>query len=1363
MPRRFEVSFGSERSAPELQRGLDLGGATLSGKIDRIDLDPYSARGIVQDYKSGRKAPLGDRDRAGAAAADPALHARPARPRRDRAARRRLPAARRRAQAARAAAREAREDGVPGLRAERLPRRGRVLGAGRAARATRARGSPSGSAPATCATTRRAATCPSWCDLWPMCRVRRDAVRRETARAEPGAGGGDRRRAGACSSRPAPARARRRCSSSASSRAVCERGLDVDSILVITYTERAAGELRSAHPRAAARARPARPRARARRRVDLDDPRLLPAAAEGASVRRRARPALPRARRQPGARAPRRGVRRRRSTQFCAGDEPERLAAARDLRRRRPAADADERLRDAALGRARARARARRAAGPRRSGSAELRDAAGACSPTTSATEPRSAAAAQALELARGGDRRPERLLDLSGLRARGERAAELRGGARRRSSRRRSTSSRARDRELLQELLERLRRGVRRRRRTASRRSTSRISSSRARDLLRDDDDDPRARAAALPLDHGRRVPGHEPAPVRARSTCCRAGRRTRASSSSATSSSRSTASATRTSQVFRERRAQAAQRAAADAELPLAARGARRRQPPLRRRVRRRVPAARARRASSPTRSSGTPVELLVTDKATLRGHRACTGAAAEARHDRAARRASSSTPATPTPGEIVLLFAAGTDARVVRGGAARASACRPTARPGAATSASSRSSTCSPTCGCCTTATTTRRSLTVLASPFVGVSNDALVLIRRGAPSGGRSSAALERALPADARRARRAARCAAFRQRYERLVEALGAALARAPLRADRRRARLRPRRARAVGRPPPLREPAQARAARALVRGAARRRTSRASSASSPSRRRSARASCEAVAEEEGADAVRLLTIHAAKGLEFKVVVVADAGREQAPPSPDEILCLADGRFGFRVADPATGKRAGAFDYEAVKETRRGRGGGRAPAPLLRRDDARDRPADRLRRDRRAERGGRADADRLGARRGSTPAPSSTPPGTAPVELERGGARLVLRLDRFVPGVEDEPAAEIAEAEAGRGGPAAALRPRRRGRRRARRAGAAASSRPCPRRRCTACAGCPTARSRCSSAAPTATSPSAWSGMRPTRPCAALGRRRGLAATEVGDAVHRLLELVDLTRSAPRPTLELVRAWYPARHRRGAGADRGVRRAYCDSDARAARRRAPGRAGRAAVRVRARRRAAARPARRAPPRRAAGARPRLQDERARRGDARGDRRERLPAAAARLRARLLPRRGGGGRGRLPLPRAARTPSSRRRSAASRRAELEAELSAAIARIARRRVPADAERVRLRRAARRSTSSAPGRGSGALMAAQLRRRGAPARSAPKRERIGPIIERLAAEHADARDRAPLPHATSSCSSR
>ncbi|HEU0303944.1 MAG TPA: PD-(D/E)XK nuclease family protein [Gaiellaceae bacterium] len=56
VPRRFEVSFGTERSAPELKAGLDLGGFAVSGKIDRVDLDPLSARGIVQDYKSGKSA-----------------------------------------------------------------------------------------------------------------------------------------------------------------------------------------------------------------------------------------------------------------------------------------------------------------------------------------------------------------------------------------------------------------------------------------------------------------------------------------------------------------------------------------------------------------------------------------------------------------------------------------------------------------------------------------------------------------------------------------------------------------------------------------------------------------------------------------------------------------------------------------------------------------------------------------------------------------------------------------------------------------------------------------------------------------------------------------------------------------------------------------------------------------------------------------------------------------------------------------------------------------------------------------------------------------------------------------------------------
>jgi ATP-dependent helicase/DNAse subunit B len=56
VPRHLEILFGSDRAQPHLQRGLDLGELFVSGKIDRIDVDPFSARGIVQDYKSGRTA-----------------------------------------------------------------------------------------------------------------------------------------------------------------------------------------------------------------------------------------------------------------------------------------------------------------------------------------------------------------------------------------------------------------------------------------------------------------------------------------------------------------------------------------------------------------------------------------------------------------------------------------------------------------------------------------------------------------------------------------------------------------------------------------------------------------------------------------------------------------------------------------------------------------------------------------------------------------------------------------------------------------------------------------------------------------------------------------------------------------------------------------------------------------------------------------------------------------------------------------------------------------------------------------------------------------------------------------------------------
>src|SRR4029077_3719221 len=80
---------------------------------------------------------------------------------------------------------------------------------------------------------------------------------------------------------------------------------------------------------------------------------------------------------------------------------------------------------------------------------------------------------------------------------------------------------------------------------------------------------------------------------------------------------------------------------------------------------------------------------------------------------------------------------------------------------------------------------------------------------------------------------------------------------------------------------------------------------------------------------EAVSEEEGADAIRLLTIHAAKGLDFKVVIVADAGRDTGgAPSSDEILVRPDGSFGFRVIDPKSGRKRGVFSYEQVREAER---------------------------------------------------------------------------------------------------------------------------------------------------------------------------------------------------------------------------------------------------------------------------------------------------------------------------------------------------------------------------------------------------------------------------------------------------
>jgi ATP-dependent helicase/nuclease subunit A len=78
---------------------------------------------------------------------------------------------------------------------------------------------------------------------------------------------------------------------------------------------------------------------------------------------------------------------------------------------------------------------------------------------------------------------------------------------------------------------------------------------------------------------------------------------------------------------------------------------------------------------------------------------------------------------------------------------------------------------------------------------------------------------------------------------------------------------------------------------------------------------------------EAPVESEGLDAVRLMTIHRAKGLEFPVVCVADLGR--APRWSAPLLRVGrDGRVGLRLARPGTGRKEPALAYEALADEER---------------------------------------------------------------------------------------------------------------------------------------------------------------------------------------------------------------------------------------------------------------------------------------------------------------------------------------------------------------------------------------------------------------------------------------------------
>ena len=902
---------------------------------------------------------------------------------------------------------------------------------------------------------------------------------------------------------------------------VCERGIDVESMLVITYTERAAGELRGrirarlhdlgrhglarsldgawistihgfclrllkSHPFAAG----LDPRFRV-----LDD-------SQGRVIRGEAFEAA--------------------LNEFCAGDDPDRLQllatyGAGGLRRM--LTSVYETLRSAGrelmleLGeRAELEARLE-----------ELADAARALAADPEATDAARAAAVQALALTEA-PQVPERLLDLSGLRARGERAASYEE-ARKAVEQAVLDELALRDRELLQELLL----GFAAQYASAKDRESALDFEDlqlQARDLLRDDEtlrererlrfrsimvdefqDTNRLQCDVVDLltgpdterffvgDEFQSIYGFRHADV----------------------------------QVFRERRA------GAETLLPLT----------LNYRSRPEVlsvvnhlfgtefgeefqPLAAS--GDFPDPVFGTPVELLVTDKAAYAG----TGVhwrRAEAKS--VARRVKELVDSgVATAGEIVLLFAAGTDAEWYEE-ELRGTGLATYRATGRGYFGQQQVVDLLSYLRLLQNRYDDEALLTVLASPFVGVSNDALMLIRRAGR--GPIFTGLERTLPADLDQNDKRL-LLAFKQRYDRLADAAPRlSLERlcerivadhdydlavlAPWDGRRRYANLR-KLARLARSYEELRGPDVEGFVRFVEEqeavGAAER---------------------DAVAEEEGADAVRLLTIHAAKGLEFKVVVVADAGRDRNAPSADEILCLVDGRFGFRVADPVTGKRHGVLGYDNVKDAR----AAEDEAERLRLYYvAMTRAIDRL------IVSGSIDSERKADEK--TPigwvlgrldcASELAEAGEAPLELEREGARVLVRVDRTPPVAEPvvpvEPIAAVVDDETGQlalfvAGEEPKLAPL---------APALAPIHALPEpplhdvRRLSYSA--LALFERCSYRYYA----ERVAGMRPARAHGTVSGQTGLVATEVGDAVHRLLEVVDLAAPAP-PDLEQVRGWYPA--------------------------------------------------------------------------------------------------------------------------------------------------------------------------------------------------------------------------------
>jgi len=920
-------------------------------------------------------------------------------------------------------------------------------------------------------------------------------------------------------------------------RAVCDHGLDVDSILVITYTRKAAGELRG-RIRAALvdRGRPELAR-------QLDGAwistihgfcnRLLKAHPFAVGLDPRFREL------EDAAAAVLRGEAFERALdRFCSDGDPERLrllATYRASGLRRMLTGVYETLRsaggDLVL-----------ELGPRPSAQeaiTRLRDEASCLAEEASATDNQRRSAEEALRLLEGSPP-PERLVDLSGLASRGVRAASFEL-ARKGLERAALEELAAGDRDLLQELLEGFAAEY-----AAAKRRESAVDFEdlqlAARDLLRDHEavrDAVRLRFRLVMVDEFQDT-------NRLQCELIELVAHPEATEVLTVGDEFQSIYGFRHAdvEVFRERREQA--------RNLLALRSNYRSRPQVLAAVNylfagafgdEYQPLAASAEFADPV--FGHPVELLVTDKAGYRDERE-HWRQGEARRI-AARVRELVDAGEAVPGEIVVLFAAGTDAERYEEELRREGL--PTYRAtGRGYFGQQQVADLLAYLRLLHNRYDDVALATVLASPFVGVSNDALVLVRRGAPRRPLFTA-LERGLPeglssVDARLLR------AFLQRYERLVRVSArvglerlcervlaehdydlAVLARWD--GSRRFANLRK-----LGRLAREYEAIRGGDLAGFVRFV---REQEALGAKE----------LEAVAEEEGADAVRLLTIHGAKGLEFKVVIVADAGRDLGGPrSGDEIVALSDGRFGFKMVHPTRGDRRPVFDYEDVRKAEEGQ----ERAERLRLYYvAMTRAIDRL------IVSGAIDTERKSDRQ--TPigwvldrldaAGTVADAGTEPIELERGEARFLLRVGRYeAPAQEDRAESAVAqlalfgEIPTGDQGPGVRLpelavpaEPPAHDVRRLSYSALALFER-CSYRYFA---------ERVLRLAPV--------------PPARAAEGHGLAATEIGDAVHRLLELVPLDepRTPGRPELaEAVRAWYPAVDDEELDRIASLVQAYCDS-------------------------------------------------------------------------------------------------------------------------------------------------------------------------------------------------------------